>query len=83
VVSLSIYPPFFQEFNTCLTDDTQYGMLSMRKSARGAEKSAEIGLTHGTLEPDPGNAGVGIKVKPLISALHTRNGGNFYLEGFR
>ena len=30
------------------------------QSARGAEKSAEIGRMPGTLEPDPGNAGVGI-----------------------
>ena len=47
------------------------------QSARGAEKSAEIGRMPGTLEPDPGNAGVGIKDIPLISALHTRKRGNF------
>jgi thiamine transporter len=38
-------------------------MISLRfECARGAEKSAEIGQMPGTLEPDPGNAGVGIKI---------------------
>ncbi len=44
-------------------------MIAVRISARGAEKSAEIGRTPGTLEPDPGNAGVGIKHHMMISRV--------------
>ena len=56
-------------------------MIGMRKSARGAEKSAEIGQLPGTLEPDPGNAGVGIKNAYLISRVAYPQSREFFMVG--